>query len=113
MKKEVIIVPKYKCPLDVLADMENRTENAWIFLHSNAIDKLQHSEGVSCKLGRKAGTIDLTWEATEDYPETRIVIDICAMVTEWKPIIFISASDISFNLMPVDPEDLYFLKMEE
>lgn len=113
MKKEVIIVPKDKCPLDVLAKMGKRTENAWIFLHLNAVEKIQHSEGVSCKEGEKVGTLVLTWEATEDYPETRIVIDVCAMVTEWKPIILISASDISFNLMPVDPESLYFLKMDE
>lgn len=113
MKKEVIIVPKDKCPLDVLAEMGNRTENAWIFLHSNAFQKLQRSEGVSCEEGSRDGVIVLTWEETNDYPETRIAIDICALATDWKPIISISASDISFNLMPVDPEDLYFLKMEE
>lgn len=113
MKKEVIIVPKDKCPLDVLAEMEDRTENAWIFLHSNAVEKLQHSEGVLYKEGRREGTIVLTWEATKDYPETRIVIDICSQCTDWKPILLISATDISFNLMSVDPEDLYFLKMEE
>lgn len=28
-------------------------------------------------------------------------------------IIFISASDIAFDLMPVDPEDIYFFKMTE
>ena len=30
MKKEVIIVPEDKCPLDVLAEMGERTANAWI-----------------------------------------------------------------------------------
>ena len=55
----------------------------------------------------------MTWKATDDYPETRVVIDICAMATDWKPIIFISASDISFTIVPVDPEYIYFLKMEE
>lgn len=113
MKKEVITVPKDECPLDVLAKMGKLTENAWIFLHSNAVEKLQHSEGVSCEEGRKVGTLVLTWEATDSYPETRIVIDVCAMATEWKPVILISASDIFFDLMPVDPEDLYFLKMNE
>ena len=113
MKKKVIIVPKDKCPLDVLSEMNERTANAWIFLHHNALEKLQHSDGVSCKEGRKQGTLELTWEATDDYPETRVVIDVCAMATDWKSIILISASDISFTLMPVDPEDIYFLKMAE
>ena len=113
MKKEVIIVPKDKCPLDVLAEMEERTKDAWIFLHRNAFEKLKNSEGVSVKEGNKVGTLVFTWEATEEYPETRIVVDVCGMTTDWKPIILISASDIAFNLMPGDPEDIYFLKMDE
>lgn len=113
MNKEVIIVPKDKYPLDVLAEMKEQTANAWIFLHYNAVEKLQRSDGVSCKEGRKQGTLELTWEATDEYPETRVVIDVCAMATDWKSIILISASDISFTLMPVDPEDIYFLKMAE
>ena len=113
MKKEVILVPKDKCPLDVLAEMEERTKDAWIFLHANAVEKLKQSDGVSCEEGRKQGTLVLTWEATEEYPETRVVIDICGLNAEWKPIISISASDIAFNLMPVDFEDIYFLQMAE
>ena len=113
MKKEVVIVPKDKCPLDVLAEMGEKTKDSWIFLHSNAVEKLQHSDGVSSKEGRKQGTLVLTWEATEDYPETRIVVDVCGLNAEWKPIILISDSDIAFNLMPVDFEELFFLKMAE
>ena len=113
MKKEVILVPKDKCPLNVLAEMGERIKESWIFLHFNAVEKLQHSDGVSCKEGRKQGTLVLTWEATEAYPETRVVVDICALNTEWKPIISISASDIAYDLMPVNPEDIFFFKMEE
>lgn len=113
MKKEVTIVPRDKCPLDVLSEMGEQIKEAWIFLHSNAVNKLTHSDGVSCEEGRKEGTLILRWEATEDYPETRIVVDICGTPTDWKPIISISASDIAFTLIPVDPEDIFFLKMEE
>jgi len=113
MKKEVILVPKDKCPLDVLAEMGNRIRESWIFLNTNAVEKLQHSDGVSCEEGRKQGTLVLTWKATESYPETRIVVDICALDTEWKPIILISAYDIAYDLIPVDPEDILFLKMAE
>lgn len=111
MKKEVITVPMDKCPLDVLAEMEERTKDAWIFLHSNAVEHLQHSDGVSSKKGRR--TLVLTWEATEEYPETRVIVDICNLNSDWKPITLISASDIAFTLMSVDPEDIYFLKMAE
>lgn len=113
MKKEVTIVPKDKCPLDLLSEMGDRIKESWIFLHFNAVEKLQHSDGVSSKEGRKQGTLVLTWEATETYPETKVVVDISALNTEWKPIILISASDIPYDLMPVDPEDIFFLKMAE
>lgn len=113
MKKEVILVPKDKCPLDVLAEMGERTRNAWIFLHRNAFEKLQHSDDVSGEVGKKQGTYVLMWEATEIYPETKIVVDVCGMNTDWKPITSIQASDIAFNLMPADPEEVYFLKMDE
>ncbi len=113
MKKEITIVPKDKCPLAVLAEMGERIKESWIFLHFNAVENLQHSDGVSSKEGRKQGTLVLTWEATEAYPETRLVVDLCALNTEWKPIILISASGIAYDLMPVDPEDLFFLKMAE
>lgn len=113
MKKEVRFVPKDKCPLDVLAEMGERTRDAWIFLHINAVEKLQHSDGVSSEEGRKPGTLVLTWEATEEYPETKVVIDVCGFNADWKPIILISASDIAFDLMPGDPEDIFLLKMEE
>ncbi len=113
MKKEVILVPMDKCPLDVLAEMGDRIKDSWIFLHSNAVEYLHYSDGVSSQEGKKPGTLVLTWEATEYYPETRVVIDVCSLNADWKPIISISACDIAFTIMTCDPEDIYFLKMAE
>lgn len=111
MKKDVINVPMDKCPLDVLAEMGERTKDAWIFLHMDAVEHLQHSDGVSSEEGRKQGTLVLTWKETKEYPKTRLVVNLCGFDACWKPIISISASDIAFTLMPDDPEDIYFLKM--
>ena len=113
MRKAVITVSKDKCPLDILAEMGNTIENSWVFLHQNAIEKLQKSDGVSSKEGRTPGTLELFWEATDDFPATRVVIELNRFPAEWKPILLISASDIAFTLMPVDPEFIYFLKMAE
>lgn len=112
MKKEVIIVPKDKCPLDVLAEMGNQTRDAWIFLHCNVLEKLRHSKGVCIREG-VPGTDVLTWAATEEYPETTVIVDIKSLNAVWKPITAICASDIAFTVMPVDFEDIFFLKMEE
>lgn len=113
MKKNVIIVPKDKCPLDVLAEMGKQIKESWIFLHHNAVEKLRNSDGVSSEEGRTRGTLVLTWKATDAYPETKIVINLSALQTDWKPIILISASDIYYDLIPVDPEDILFLRMSE
>lgn len=108
MKKEVIIVPKDKCPLDVLAEMGERTKNSWLFFHSNIIEKLKESKGATYEEGNKQGTLVFTWEETKEYPETKIVIDICALCTEWKPVICISASDIAFDIKPkVAEQNIY------
>jgi len=92
--------------------MGKQTDDAWIFLHCNALEKLRHSEGVCCKEGLP-GTDVLTWAATEKYPATMVVVDVKSLNAEWKPITAICASDIAFNLMSEDPEEIFFLKMEE
>ena len=111
MKKEVIIVPKDKCPLDVLAEMGERTKNAWIFLHKNAVEQLSDSANTFEYEGRNS-YYNLHWDATEDHPETGVLFDFSTQV-EWCCVIMISASDIAFVRQPADPEDIYFLKMGE
>lgn len=111
MKKEVIIVPKDKCPLDVLAEMEERTANAWIFLHQNAVEKLKDNCDV-CNDVAHHEQITLSWEATEEYPATEVVINNKAH-TDWLEIFRISASDIAFSIRSKNPEEIYFLKMDE
>lgn len=113
MKKEVITVPKDKCPLDVLAEMGEQIKDAWIFLHRNAFEKLKNSDGVSGEEERKLGLYVLTWEATEKYSETRLITDLGGLSADWTIILSISASDIAFNILSEDPEEIFFLKMDD
>lgn len=109
MKKEVTIVPKDKCPLDVLAEFENRTKNAWIYLHENAVKKLEETCN---RYDKFTGFISLVWNATEKFPMTNI--HICTEKTGcWQYVQYISADDIAFNCMVEDPEEIFFLKMDE
>ena len=112
MKKEIVIVPRDKCPLDVLAEMGELVRKSWIFLHSNAVSKLRGTSDAREEKNH-GRDLKLIWNATEEFPQTEVVIDICGFPADWKPITLISASDICYDLMPVDPEDLFFLKMEE
>ena len=111
MKKEVILVPMDKCPLDVLSEMGERTNNAWIFLHLNAVEKLKEICD-SCHDSEHHKQITLAWKATEEYPETEVVINNRAH-TDWLEIFRVSAPDIAFSVRPANPEEIYFLKMDE
>ena len=111
MKKEVTLVPKDKCPLDVLAEMEERTANAWIFLHDNVVENLQKSCDEYHLLYRG---IRLKWNATKNVPDTSVLInrDILGGV-HWNFVYFIDADNIAFNYRSFNPDELIFLQMEE
>ncbi len=109
MKKEVTIVPKDKCPLDILAEMGDRTKNAWIFLHQGAVNKLEETCNGYEEL---AHSIRLRWNATEEFPSTSITIKT-EEFSRWKQVYFIEADDIAFKHSCSDPEEIFFLKMDE
>lgn len=106
MKKDVTFVPKDKCPLDVLADLGERTKNSWIFLHDNAVGKL--TKTADCI--KEDEYLELVWSATEKYPAATLDIEIAGT---WHKIYRIIADDIAFEHEPQDPEEIFFLKMAE
>lgn len=106
MKKEVILVPKDKCPLELLAEMGERIKNSWIFLHDSAVSKLKTTTDYI----EENSYWELVWSATEKYPATTLDIEIAGT---WHRVYRIIAEDIAFEHEPQDPEDIYFLKMAE
>ena len=111
MKKEVILVPKDKCPLDVLAEMGERIKNSWIFLHENAYEKLKSTCDTQEKFNLNSYH-SLSWNATDNYPETVMFCEVPSP-KGWAKITSIKAEDIAFGLSTHNPEDIFFLKMEE
>ena len=111
MKKEVKLVPKDKCPLNVLAELGEQTKSAWIFLHRNAVEKLisiadDHRTRMSHDLR------ELFWNATNAFPETTIWIEFDPEKV-WLEVYRIDADDIAFNLPADDPDNILFVKMDE
>jgi len=105
-----LIVPMDKCPLDFLAEMEEKTQNAWIFMHRSCIANLEQSDGVTIESGdHECHT--LTWEATEEYPETILTYGFFS--EEWSHVIAVKADDIAFKEIDniVDPEYVIRLKI--
>lgn len=109
MTKKVTIVPKDKCPLDILADLGSRTENAWIYFHKNVVEKLQETCN---KYAKYDHCINLTWYTTKEKPGRRVHIREkeggC-----WQPVYFIIAENIAFDTRVDDPDEIFFIKMDE
>lgn len=107
-----LVVPKGKCPLDVLAEQGEGIRNTWIFLHASAVLKLKASEGVAC-LGALNGGKLLAWAATEEHPAIRIVYRNFEN-TDWYLLTNVSAEDIAYDAAGdvEEPEEVIFVKME-
>ncbi len=113
MKPEVTFVPKDKCPLDVLAEFGERTKNAWIFLHLNVIAKLN---SIADDVGSYPfkGFQQYSWLA--DFHEASIQLELipneipCKV---WWKVYRIDSGDIEFHFPADDPDEIFFLKMEE
>ena len=115
MKKDVILVPKDKCPLTVLVEMGEQLRNSWIFLHDNAYQFLLISKGSThslnnCMNGNQTALIQ--WAATKTLPKKTMFCDV-PTAEGWGKIQAIYAEDICYGLSPNDPEDIFFLKMDE
>jgi len=108
MIREVTTVPKDECPLNVLAKMGNQTASAWIFLHKNAVEKLRKTADF---VGGFSSIIELKWNETPKYPSTLVWITNSS--EEWIKVFRIEATDIAFEYAAIDPENIFFLKMEE
>ena len=106
MKKEVIMVQQDKCPLDVLAEMGEQIRNSWIFLHGNAIKKLEKTASL---IEKKKGYCILVYEKTEKYPETMLGV---TKIDAWYLVQCIKAEDIAYNCRPFNPQDIFFLQMD-
>lgn len=109
MRKEEIIVPKDKCPLDVLSELGNRTAKAWIFLHRNVVHKLR----TTCDGEEEfCNSFALNWNACKNHPDKKMNILDHYTIT-WYPVYQIQAENIAFHIQVHDPDEIFFLKMEE
>lgn len=114
MKKEVIIVPKDKCPLDVLADMGEKLLGVGILFSITSLNKLRGTADRYEKLDPTAYL--LSWNATKDFPQTTLIVvgeySSDSSAYEYRAT-YINADDICFRTQWDDRALDYFLTMEE
>ncbi len=116
---KVITVPKNKCLLDIIAEMGEDSRNAWFFLDNNCkVDLFQKAGDVITGEGSSSyeGMIHtLVWEATDKFPETKLVIELFTgheeLIGTWA-IKHIVADDIAFKKRAAIPTEVYFFKKE-
>lgn len=114
MKKEVIIVPKDKCPLDVLTEMDVKLYDAGVLFSISALNKLKETADRYEKLDPTA--YFLSWNATKDFLKTTLIVAgeySCDSSGYEYRAIYINADDICFRHQRDNRSVDYFLKMEE
>ena len=91
--------------------MGERIQNTWIFADESVIQNLKKSDGVIDKQHGLRGHL-LTWEATDEYPETKVIYDIF-YGTGWYVLVEIEAEDIAYKAIGKvrEPNAIIRLKM--
>lgn len=107
----MILVEKGQCPLDKIAELGESTSVAWILIGSKAIQVLERTCDKLVYLIND-GSERLTFKATDDSPETSIVITR-GPIYPWYFVKKIQAPDIRFTEAVEDQQCLYLLEMEE
>lgn len=107
--KNVLKVPKGKCPLDFLAELGERISKAWLFVDNNVFNNISSSLDDAGVYSDR--TMCFRCEATEEYPSTEIIMK--RVSEKWFYIISIKAEDIAFTKPVSDPEEVFFMEMAD
>ncbi|MBP3502132.1 MAG: hypothetical protein J6K42_01440 [Clostridia bacterium] len=110
MKKKVIFVPKGQIPLEFLVKME-RSFKSWVFLHQNVMSELRKTANNITEIN--ANIFKHDWYATNDTPEINLKTRNGFIRGAWVEICCIRVDGTPIMISADDPEDIYFLKMEE
>ncbi|MBP3707322.1 MAG: hypothetical protein J6J36_01775 [Clostridia bacterium] len=100
------VVPKEVCPLDVMATMGDKLEEAWVYLSTEALNKLQETGECSFV----DGGFSMEWPATPEYPRTQLVVKNDSPC--WWSVVSIRASDIPYADWVTNPKTIIFITVE-
>lgn len=109
MVKEVILIPKGKCPLVFIRELGEKLKNSWVFLHENVVSNLENTANNYILTGNP---LVLGWKATNKLSEISIAISFSGK-SLWNEILGVETNKIDFGTPCTDPEYIYFIKMEE
>ena len=109
MSIEITIVPKDKCPLEVLAELGEKTAGAWIFLHTNVVQKLRSTaEGLELFYN----SFNLKWNNCPKQCSTLMKISETPNHLLWHEVLEMNSKNIAFKHPSINPNEIFFLQME-
>lgn len=100
------VVPEGVCPLDVMATMGDKLEDAWVYLSTEALNKLQKTAENSFV----DGGFSMEWPATSEYPKTQLVVKSDSPC--WWSVVSVRAADIPYGDRVNNPRTIIFITME-
>ena len=106
MITKTILLKENECALDAIASVGEDAKRAWIFIDTACYHDLRKTAINS--LTYDNNTQRLFWLATEEYPETSVVIEN-DQYNRWFDVLTIHASDIAFIKKPMSPEIIFFI----
>lgn len=98
----------------IFLNLKKRHTNAWVYLHTNIVNKLQKCKGIEKSVDPE-GNVNLFHQYKERGKYWRIEIDY-DMLSEWhriEEISIVSNNNERKDRRKTDPEKLYFVKLED
>ena len=108
MKREIDLVPYDKCVLTYIAELGERTADAWIYIDKGCIEQMY--ERCDKITGIKGFMVTLHYNGSDEYPPAEVTVQ-CHK--PWNQILLIKADDIAFKGRSDDPKEIFFLKLEK
>ena len=109
MVKEVVLLPKGKCPLAFIRELGEKVKDSWIFLHENVVSNLENTAD-ECIL--RGNPLVLSWNPTNELSKITIAIQYSEK-NVWNKMISVETDKNDFIPASEDPEYIYFIKMDE
>ncbi len=107
--EKIMNCPIDKCPLDLLAELGERTKDCKIYLDQKALEKLQ--ESCSKSVSTDSRLLSMFWAASRTYPSTELLVSKEKTKDGYFEILYIKADDIAFEEPSCNPKEIFKIKM--
>lgn len=111
IKPQYLECPDDTCPLDLIANLGERTRNSRIYLGEKAIERLKSTCNKHVHTG---GSLSIFFNASKSFPSTELLIKMHDEEKDgYFEIRYIKAEDIPFEEPSSNPNEIFKIEMKE